>query len=311
MLTNAGIAITDEDIRLARPRKGTLSGELKLARLLKEPIPLGAIESGIIKDPSLVVPILKTFSQYLNSSFVRATLPEEKAYLFTTSIEMVPLKGLRDAVAFIIEENVPISLEESVFDFEIIGGSSDASNPLFAKDSGETRIRLAVTVLPKTIVNSYIQLFESAGMSPVGFDTESQAIARALIKKGDRGLYLIINFSLRKSGFYIVEDEVVQFSTTLGYGVGENDTLLSINNLKEEMRKVLSFWNVHGGSPLGSKMPIKRAVICGTGATRTDFVQKLMEESDVEYTIANVQTRPFDSSPDYAAVIGLVTPNDK
>src|SRR3989344_6610852 len=102
MLTNAGITITDEDIRLAKPRKGTLDGEFKLARLMKAPSPVGAIESGVIKDPSQLIPILKDFSQYLSGGFVRATLPEEKAYLFTASIEIVPLKDLHDAVAFII-----------------------------------------------------------------------------------------------------------------------------------------------------------------------------------------------------------------
>jgi Tfp pilus assembly PilM family ATPase len=146
----------------------------------------------------------------------------------------------------------------------------------------------------------------------VAFDTESQAIARAIIKRGDKMAYLIINISMHKTGFYVVEDEVVQFSTTINSGAGEDDFFLSLTHLQEEMRKVLSFWEARGETKTeGTEKKIKRALICGTGADQQEFIHKLMEESGVEYKIANVSMKPFASTPDCAAVVGLVIPPNK
>src|SRR3989344_2718958 len=136
----------------------------------------------------------------------------ELAHASKINNPQVAFGGLRDAVAFIVEENVPVSLAESVFDFEIID-----------QMPGSNKIKLTVTVLPKDIVNAYITLFESAGITPISFDIESQAIARTLIHRGDRRPNLIINLSRKKTGFYVVEDKVVQFSTTSAYSIGEDD----------------------------------------------------------------------------------------
>jgi type IV pilus assembly protein PilM len=206
-------------------------------------------------------------------------------------------------VAFIVEENAPVSLAESVFDFEIIGEVSDSNE-----------IKLTVTVLPKNIVNTYIELFESAGITPISFDLESQATARALIHRGDKQPNLIINLSRKKTGFYVVEEEVVQFSTTPTYSIGEGDSYPSLNDLKAEMRKVLAFWDDRS-----SEKKIEKIILCGFGASSRDFVKKLMSESDVPYAFADVWQNmsayqshipgiSFGESLEYASAVGLILP---
>jgi Tfp pilus assembly PilM family ATPase len=235
-------------------------------------------------------------------------LPEEKAYLFTTRISAVPPEGLNDAVAFIIEENVPVSLAESVFDFEIISG-----------DEVRDEIKLSVSVLPQNIVKTYISLFESAGITPISFKIESRAIARAIIPRGDNLAYLIINLSLNKTGFYVVEEEVVQFSTTLTYGLREDDSGHSLNSLKMEMSKVLAFWNSSPESHGSPEKKITKIILCGREAAKKELVEKLMSESEILYEVADVwqnvspgqnlvKELSAEESLDYAAAIGLVLP---
>ncbi|MDZ4206016.1 MAG: pilus assembly protein PilM, partial [Patescibacteria group bacterium] len=203
LLSTTGIAITDIDTKFVQLRRKIFGDRFELAHASKVDNPKGAVESGLINNSDELVSILKKLASHYNIRYARASLPEEKAYLFTVNINWVPPEGLKDAVAFIIEENVPMSLAESVFDFEIINENESA---------GE--IKLAVSVLPENIVNAYVGLFESALITPVSFDLESQAIARAVIRRGDKRPHLIINLSLKKTGFYVVEEEVVQFSTT-------------------------------------------------------------------------------------------------
>ena len=213
---------------------------------------------------------------------------------------------MKDAVAFIIEENVPISLAESVFDFEVV--SEDG-------DTGE--IKVAVSVLPKNIVSAYVTLFESAGITPISFDLESRAIARAVIHKGNRQPTLIINLSTKKTGFYVVEKGVVQFSTALAYSLAAGDPGSGSKEfLREEMRKVIAFWNAHTGSK------IEKIILCGSGGSKTALVDKFMGGSEIPYTTADVWLKmsrsnnyvpeiTFGESLGYASAIGLILPRDR
>ena len=311
LLSTTGIVITDTDTKFMQLRRRAFGDGFELAHASKVDNPKGAVESGLINNPSALVSILKELSSHYNIRYARASLPEERAYLFTTSIDWVPSLELKDAVAFIIEENVPVSLAESVFDFEIIEEN---------ESSGE--IKLAVSVLPKSVVNAYVELFESSGITPASFDLESRAIARAVIHRGDKRLHLIINLSLKRTGFYVVEEEVVQFSTTLAYGIDGDDSYSNPNDLKAEMRKVFAFWNARtdkSGKP-GKK--IEKIILCGLKGSKMDFVEKLMSENEAPYALADVWQNtspsrnhvseiPFEESLDYASAIGLVLPRDR
>ncbi len=306
LLSTTGIAVTDKDTKFVQLRREIFGEGFELGHASKISNPRGAVESGLISQPDELASILKKLASHYNIHYAHATLPEERAYLFTTTIGWVPPEGLKDAVAFIIEENVPVSLAESIFDFEVI-----------REDKNASEIKLTVSVLPKSVAHTYIELFESAGITPVSFDIESQAIARAVVHRGDKRPHLIVNLSLEKTGFYVVEEEVVQFSTTPAYGIGEDDLYPSLNDLKAEMRKVLVFWNARS-----SEEKIEKIILCGFGASKKDFVEKLMSENEVPYTLADVWLNmspsrshvpeiPFDESLDYASAIGLVLSRER
>lgn len=311
LLSTAGIAVTDTDTKFVQLQREIFGDGFKLANASKINHPPKTIESGPINNPDELVNILKKLSSRYGIRYAHAVLPDEKAYLFTTTIGWVPPLGLKDAVAFIIEENAPISLAESVFDFEII-----------REDENAGEIKLSVSVVPKSVVSAYVGIFESALITPISFDLESQAIARAVIHRGDRRPHLIINLSLNKTGFYVVEEEVVQFSTTPAYGIDGGNSYPSLDDLKAEMRKVFVFWNARTDKSGKPEKKIEKVILCGLGGSKTDFVEKLMSESEVPYALADVWLNmspsrshvtemPFDESLDYASVIGLVLPRGR
>ncbi|MDO8589926.1 MAG: pilus assembly protein PilM [bacterium] len=311
LLSTVGIVITDTDTRLVQLRREILGDGFKLANSSQAANPAGAVEAGLINNPDALGAVLKKLALPYGIRYAHASLPEEKTYLFTTRINWVPPEGLKDAVAFIVEENAPVSLSESVFNFEII-----------KEDEHADEINLAVSVVPKNVINAYVELFESVGITPISFDLESQAIARAVIHRGDKRTQLIVNLSLRKTGFYIVADEVVQFSTTPAYGIGEDESYPSLNDLKAEMRKVLAFWNARTDKSGKPEKKIEKVILVGLGGSKTEFVEKLMSESDIPYAPADVGLNmspsrshvsgiPFDESLSYASAIGLVLPRGR
>jgi Tfp pilus assembly PilM family ATPase len=266
-LSNSGIAITEDGIKFIELHHGLVGKGLTFSHYKTLPLPEGAVYGGLIYDPKDVAAALKELKDKHGLTFTRATLPEEKAYLFSASIPRVPVEGLKDAVAFIIEENAPVKLAESVFDFDIISSSPDSSH-----------VEVTVSVLPRKIVESYTEVFATAGITPVSYDIESQAISRALIPAEDQKSWLIINVENKKTGFYVVEAGVVRFSTTLPYGAsGQN-----LNELKTEIRKIFAFWSAREAKPEMQKK-IDQVLLSGSGSDNHKFVKELMDEFSVEY----------------------------
>lgn len=307
LFSTTGIAITDNDTKFVQLKRELFGDKFELVHATKENNPKGAVEAGLIKNPTELASVLKKLAKHHGTRYAHAVLPEEKAYLFTTSIDWVSPEGRRDAVAFILEENAPVALTESVFNFEIINEDMEAG-----------KIKLAVSVLPKDVVHSYEELLKSVGITPISFELESQAIARTVIGRGDKRPHLIINLSWKKTGFYVVDEGVVQFSTTQAYGVGKDDSHSSLNDLKAEMRKVLAFWNVRTSK---AENKIKKAIICGAGTGQKDFIEKLMEGSNIEHASADIwlnmsprhhiSEMSFEESLDYVSAIGLVLSHSK
>ncbi len=308
-LSKVGVAFSDQDIHVVEFKKSHRAGDLALDNYDSVVLPKGVIQGGYIYETEALVKALKNLKSKHSFDYVRATLPEEKAYLFTAVVDKEPFDSLRDRVAFIIEENVPVSLAESVFDFDIIGNIKD-----------KEQIRVAVSVLPLKAVQTYTSIFESAGITPASFEVESQALARAVIPDGDERPQLIVNLGESKTGLYVVEDEIVQFSSTPAFGVIKDENgYKDLLSLKSEMRKVFAFWNTKtdtNGEP-GKK--IEKVLIAGRGAKDDKFVSSLMEDMDIEYEVANVWVNAFslfgdlpdisfEESLTYGVAIGVALP---
>ncbi|KND48501.1 MAG: hypothetical protein AB200_02110 [Parcubacteria bacterium C7867-005] len=312
-ISRVGIALSDRAVHLVEFRQTGHRGDLTLLTAVEVRLAPGLIVAGYIHDKEALSKVLSDLRIKYGFDFARATLPEEKAYVFTTQVDKKPFDSLRDRVAFTIEENVPVALSESVFDFDIIGDTED-----------KALVKVAVAVLPNKAVEVYLKIFEDAGITPISFDIESQAIARAVILTGDTRAHLILNLSEDKTGFYIAEDEVMQFSSTPAYGTRQDDSggYPDLSNLKTEMRKLFVFWNTRLNKMGIPQKKIEKIILTGVGANKKNegFLSDLMEGIDVEYSVANVWANAFsfneylpdisfEESLSYGAAIGTALPN--
>lgn len=305
LLATSGVAITDEGIKFVQLRRNSENKELELVHVGDVGLPSGVVEEGFIHKKEELVKALKELSSKYGIHYVRASLPEEKTYLFTATIDDVAPENLRDAVAFIIEENAPVSLADSVFDYEVL-----------EKKEGRLEIKVVVSVLSKKVVDAYTDIFVSAGMMPVSFDIESQAIARATVLEGDMKPQLIINLNKNKTGLYVVEDGVVQFSLTPSLGSQGEGSYPDLNDLRSEVKKLFTFWNTRLDKNGIAGKKIEKVLLVGPGAANKDFVNNLMFGTGVEYSWANVWINvfsfshfvpemPFEDSLSYATATGL------
>ena len=298
LLSTSGISISDQGLKFFQFRRGIFGRSLPPAYLSVD-LPEGTIKAGEIQNQATLTSVLKDLSSKHGIRYVHATLPEEKAYLFTSYIPKGPTSGLRDAVAFILEENVPLTLADAVFDYETVR----SEDPGF--------IKVTVTVLPKVVVDSYIKAFEDAGITPVSFTLESQAVARAVVVRGEPMTQLVINLERERAGFYVVEDEVVQFSAIQSQS--------DIGELKSELKKVLAYWDTQVNKEEHQEKKIEKVLMAGSRSRDGEVAYAMTKESGLACTAADVwvnlpadhmkvSKELYENSSDYAAAIGLSLP---
>ncbi len=225
----AGVDLSYHSMRVvtfSRSHKG-----LVLDKAITRSIPSGAIYGDEVQSNKELKEALIAAKKELGLSFVRVTLPEDKAYIFRTSLPQMPAAQARQAIEFQLEENVPLLPAEAVFDFVILLQSSKppvvvpVSAPLAASipQASTEMMDVVVAVFPKKFIEGYVELFRSAGLTPTAFYMNADAIARSVVREGDMGTYLITNIGTKTTGIYVVSEGVVQFTATLSFG-GESLT---------------------------------------------------------------------------------------
>jgi len=137
-----GLDVSDQAIRFVElqlaGRHYTLkrSGSVVLAK--------GVVQDGTIVNQSEFARAVRELGKGVEIAFANISVPEKKAYLFQVRMEERPLAELRRLVEFRLEENVPLSASEAIFDFEL--------TPVSARSN---LVDASVTVLPKEFTEDY------------------------------------------------------------------------------------------------------------------------------------------------------------
>ncbi len=328
---------------------------LSLEKAVTRSIPSGAIYGENLQSNQELKDALLAAKEDLGLSFVRVTLPEDKAYIFRTTLPHMSEEQAREAIEFQLEENVPLKPSEAAFDFIILPpqvATGTATGAPTGNAAGKTvdTIDVVVAVFPKKFIEAYAELFRSVGLTPMAFYLNADAIARSVVPHGDQGTYLITNIGTKTTGIYVVSDGAVQFTATLSFG-GESLTKaiekhLSVSHeealkikrgevmmknreavelfyslantasaLRDEMNRIVSYWQGHKGKNGETGKPIQKIYLCGAGAHLCGFDEYISTTMKLETEVANVwqnaftfsEVIPHITAPDslsYASAIG-------
>ncbi len=201
-----GLDISDRSIKFIE-----LTGEpgaMRVKRHGTKEIPEGIIVGGTIARREGLVAVLTELRTEQHMHFVRASLPEEPAYIFTTQVPDVSHEEVRSLLQFKLEENVPISPAEAVIDFDVLTSTM--------APSGERPV--TVSVFPEKLATEYTNFLKGAGLSPLSLEIEAQAIARAVVPKGYADTCIVVDIGRTRSGVSIVSNGLVRFTTTVDIG---------------------------------------------------------------------------------------------
>ena len=282
--------------------------------------------------------ILSTLRKEEKIKSVRVSLPEEQAYLFALKLEKSGLKHIRERIELALEDHIPISAQDAIFDYELVSESTQ-------------NLEVQVTAVPKNIIENYLLICKRSQISVKSFELEAQAISRAVVKKGDMDTYMIVDFGKRRTGIFIVSKGIVVFTFTLDlggvtltqmiqknfnvsfeeaekmkeeYGLKRNTNnkeifsvlLNSVSVLRDEIVKHFLYWQTHKDEEGKNNPLIKKIIFCGGDSNLiglADYISVSMKShvdiANVWVNISNTENyipeMSFNKSLSFATAIGL------
>lgn len=327
---------------------------LKLGKFGMHQLPVMVDRSQPLVQNEGLMEKLKEIKKTYDLDFVELSIPEELAYLFTTLLPYGDEETIRNHIELHLEENVPISLADAVFDYHVIEDhSSDAAETAVAapkidkkEDFGVVETKelqastkqrsflASVSVVPREIIDQYIEAFEIAGMTPVSFLIENQALSKSIIRRIDNAPRLMVHVGEKKSVISVISNGSVQFTSTVligsedftlaimkEYGVSREDAIrmktekgfqggvgsgdvqgsifLSLINtasaLRDEVDRIVLYWQSYVDKRTDKKGgKLASVVLSGRDALISGFKEYLSATVRLPVNIANVWSNVYD-----------------
>ncbi len=340
-MDSIGIDISDTSVRYLRFGRERKNG-LSVKDFGSKKLPPGTIFGGQINKIEVLVSVLSEIRKETGVPFAKISLPEERAYLFKTEMPKMPDREIYDAIGFRIEENVPVSAKEAIYDYSVIdrGNQSEKSD----------HFDILVSVIPSKVSESYSESVKKAGFMPISFEIISQAVGRAVVPADSARSHLVINVGDTKTGLFIINQGLVFFTSTVPFGsslvdeeiarhfgapiesVGEIrreiitsgrqdmktffEVMESAALLKEELQKMIVYWKTHGINMLKGLAQIEKIILCGSETAMPAVDEYVEAITGIKTEVANVWGNIFSfeeyippisrvESLDYAGAIGL------
>lgn len=204
-----GIDISTDSVRFIEFKKN--GGVTHVGRHGSTSIPPGIVQSGSVQDPVAMSKIISEIAKKNKLSLANIALPEEQSFLVQMDMPKGESQDIRTFVELHIEDYVPISASECVFDYTLIPSTSSDTTSVIA------------CVFPSKIIEQYLEVFNGTGITPKTFELQSQAMARAIFPKNDKATFMGVDIGKDITNIFIVKNNVVQFSAILDIG-GDNIT---------------------------------------------------------------------------------------
>lgn len=320
-----GLDISDLSIKIIKLKKSSLLTQrrkfLGLASFGEFPIKPGIIKDGEIKDEKALVNvikegILKVSGKKLRTKYVIASLPEEKAFLQVIQMPIMAEKELMSAVFFEAENYIPVPIDEVYLDSQIVPPLYDHLD----------HVDVLIAALPKKIIDPYLSCLKKAGLVPLAFEIESQAIARAIVKNEVSPVpLLLMDLGATRTGFTIFSGYSLRFTTSIPvhsrrlteviskslkvglkeaeklkrkYGLKQKNKegklvyealLPKLTDLVRQIRKYISYYLAHASHehlPPNGK-GVSKILLCGGGANLKGLTDFLSLELKLPVELAN------------------------
>lgn len=206
-MPNVGVDISDTSLKYVQfQKRKSRDSDLRLEQWGDIDVPEGVVNRGDVADVAKLGKVLEEAREKTGAAYVRVSLPEERAYIFETTVKRdTPFKEIRGLLEFKLEENVPLPPREAFFDYQIV-------------DTDTKDFTVVVAVYARETILSYYEACQRAELMPLSFEVEAQAISRAVVPRDTKGTTMVVDFGKTRTGIGIVHNGVLLYTSTIDIG---------------------------------------------------------------------------------------------
>lgn len=244
------------------------------------PLPEGLIRGGKVFNRKNFVEFLKQVKKENGFKYIRASIPETQVYSFTLTLGIEALDDLRGAIEFVLEDNIPLTITDAVFDYHIL------------KVVEEKSIWVQVIAVQESVVQEFYEDLDEAGLIPFSFELEGQAIARAVLTQKDDNSYMIVDFGGTRTSISIITKNTVVFTSTFEFG-GNHLTDLIAKNMNISFDEAETVKRSYGLSTTGPHKDIFTIVSGGISTLRDEIDRRYIywqEKKNETGVFPNIKT---------------------
>lgn len=171
--------------------------------------------------------ISRLFSELkLTNKKVHAVIPDTVSYSQIIDMPLLPEKELVAAVRYQADEFIPMNIEDTYLDVEVL-----------RTDEGAKRVSILIAAAPKKLVDGVFHTIELAGLEPTRLETEVCSVGRLvseIMKSKDfKEAYCVLNLGFTGSSLYFVDNttHTIEFvkSTRVGYEMILKEIMVNLN----------------------------------------------------------------------------------
>lgn len=161
----------------------------------------------------------------ITSKNIIMSIPISSAFSSVITLPDIPRDELAKAVQFEARQYVPISLNEVVFDWSVIG--KETENNQHPGSKRMNKIKALLVAIPKETTGKYVNIARLLNLNLSALETESFSLARSLVGKKE-GIFTIVDIGNKTTSVTVVENgSVVGSHSILGAGGEEMTRIIS------------------------------------------------------------------------------------
>lgn len=293
------VDISSKDIKIFQIKKRR--GKHKIIGWSKKELPDGVLDGFEVKDKDKFVRLIKDAlsadtARKIKGNSVILSIPEDKIFLRTISIPIMSEKEISETIKWEVEQNLPISIDEVYFDWQIV-----------ARKRSELKVLVAAS--PRAVIDSFVEALGCAGFYTSVLEADSMATGRSLLSYKITDPVLVVDIGIEGTGYFIYHDNYPIFSSggsvsghmftdsvskyyELGWnkaehrktkiGLGSNQKEREealrlyaplLTTLVQEIEKTIIFYNESLGGE--KKRKIQEVILCGGGSNLKGLVPYL------------------------------------
>lgn len=198
-----GVDFNDRTLRLMQLKMKGKNQEL--GGWIERKIPQKTVVTGMIMEKEIFkdffLETIKKANGKIKGNRIIVSIPENKIFIRIITIPLMEEKEAEETIRWETESNIPISVDEVYFDWQIVR-------------KWENKMDVLVVASPMKIIDNYLKIFSEIGYQVVAFEPKSISTGRSVIDFKNKDYILVVDMGLENTNFAIYKENFPIFTST-------------------------------------------------------------------------------------------------